>query len=192
MPAAACRRPQRVGERDPARDSLRTPLGGLREAALLGVATGLRTFSGVGALALHGRLGGRRLRPAIVAAAAGSSPSTSSPASRRAPTRPDWPGADRGAVSGHRVDGRRGAVTGAVVALGSALAGHRARTMLTQRLPVPDAVVGAAEDALALCCVALATRDRPPAAADDAVERARRGAAGSRPVSRRRRSARPP
>jgi hypothetical protein len=55
----------------PARDSLRAPVGGLREAALLGVATGMRTFSGVGALALHGRLGGPRVRPAIIAAAAG-------------------------------------------------------------------------------------------------------------------------
>jgi hypothetical protein len=157
----------------PARDSLRAPLGGLREAALLGVATGMRTFSGVGALALHGRLGGPRVRPAIIAAAAGELAVDKLPG---VPARTDPPGlaarVATGAVSGHRVDGPRGAVAGAIVALGSALAAHRARTLLAQRLPVPDPVVGAAEDALALCCVALATRDRPPAAADDVTERA--------------------
>ena len=160
----------------PPRDSHRVPLGGLREAALLGVATGLRTFSGVGALALHGRLGGRRTRAAIVVAAAGELAFDKLPG---VPSRTDPPGlAGRmtsGAVSGHRVDGPRGAVAGAAVALGSALAGHRARARLTQRLPVPDAVIGAAEDALALCCVALATRDRPPAAADDTAEKVAAG-----------------
>jgi hypothetical protein len=46
------------------------------------------------------------------------------------------------------------------MAVGSAYATHRARSLLTQRLPVPDPVVAVAEDALALCCAALATRDR--------------------------------
>ncbi len=96
-----------------------------------------------------------------------------------------------GALAGHRVDGPRGAAAGAVVALGSALAGHRARTMLTERLPVPDAVVGAAEDALALCCVALATRDRPPKPLTTRSSAPPRAAAGSPPASRRPRSARP-
>jgi hypothetical protein len=155
------------------RDSLRTPLGGLREAALLGVATGMRTFSGVGALALHGRLGGRRARPAIIAAAAGELAFDKLPG---VPARvhPSGLGGrmSTAAVAGHRVAGPPGAAAGAAVALGSALASYRARMLLTERLPVPDPVVGAAEDAIALCCVALATRDRPPDAADDATERA--------------------
>ncbi len=155
------------------RDSLRTPLGGLREASLLGVATGMRTFSGVGALALHGRLGGPRARMAIIAAAAGELAFDKLPGAP-ARTHPSGLAArmTTGAVSGHRVDGPSGAVAGATVALGSALAGYRARTLLTERLPLPGPVVGAAEDALALTCVALATRDRPPEAADDATERA--------------------
>ena len=69
------------------------PVGGLRDAALLGVATGLRTFSGVGALALHGRLGGRRVRPAIVAAAAGELAPDKLPGVPARTQPPGWPGA---------------------------------------------------------------------------------------------------
>src|SRR3954454_18281333 len=163
----------------PPQDSVRAPLGGLREAALLGVATGARTFSGVGALALHGRLrgarirsaslsgaaplalpgrlGGPRIRTAIIVAAAGDLACDKLPF---VPARTHPSGlAGRmttAGVAGYRVGGPSGAAAGSVIALGSALAGYRARTLLTQRLPVPDPLVGAAEDAVALCCVAVA------------------------------------
>jgi hypothetical protein len=163
----------------PRPDSQRAPLGGLREAALLGAATGMRTFSGVAALALHGRLGGPRARFAMIAAAAGELAFDKLPG---VPARvhPTGIGARiaSSAVAGHRVAGPQGAVAAAGVAVGSALASFRARTLLTERLPVPDQVVAAAEDAVALSCVALATRDRPPRAADDVAERA--AAAGGR------------
>ena len=161
-------------------ETARTPLGGLREASLLGASSGIRTFSAVGALALHGRL---PARPAWIAAAAGELAFDKVPG---VPARVEPLGIvarlSTGAISGHSADGRRGMIAGAAAAMGTAFAGYRARTMLARRLPVPDAVVGAVEDAVALCCAALATRDRPPDAADDATEaaasRAGRVAAG--------------
>ena len=148
-------------------------LSSLRSASLLGAATGLRTFSGPGALALHGRLGGRRGRPLLIAAAVGELAFDKVPG---VPARTEPSGlAARlasSAVSGHRVAGPGGAALAGAAAAGSAFAGLRARTMLDKSLPVSDPVIGAAEDAIALCLVALATRDRPPEAADDAVERA--------------------
>ena len=65
-----------------------------------------------------------------------------------------------------------GAALGGATAVGTAFAGLHARSLLARRLPVPDPVVGAAEDAIVLCLVALATRDRAPEAAADAAERA--------------------
>ena len=148
-------------------------LPALRSALLLGTSTGLRTFSAPAALALHGRLGGRWGRPALIAAAAGELAFDKIPGVP-ARTHPTGLAArlTTSAVSGHRVAGPGGAALAGAAAAGSAFAGLRARSMLAQRLPVSDPVVGAAEDAIALCLVALATRDRPPEAADDAVERA--------------------
>ena len=148
-------------------------LPALRSASLLGASTGLRTFSGPGALALHGRLGGRRGRPALIAAAAGELAFDKIPG---VPARTEPSGlAARlasSALTGHRVAGPGGAAVAAATAAGSAFAGLRARSMLARALPVSDPVVGAAEDAIALCLVALATRDRPPEDADDAAEAA--------------------
>ena len=125
------------------------------------------------ALALHGRLGGRWGRPALIAAAAGELAFDKIPGVP-ARTHPTGLAArlTTSAVSGHRVAGPAGAALAGAAAAGSAFAGLHARSLLDRRLPVPDPVVGAAEDAIALCLVALATRDRPPEAADDAVERA--------------------
>ena len=148
-------------------------LPALRSASLLGASTGLRTFSGPGALALHGRLGGRRGRPALIAAAAGELAFDKVPGVP-ARTHPSGLAARlaSSAVTGHRVAGPAGAAVAAATAAGSAFAGLRARSILGGRLPVSDPVIGAAEDAIALCLVALATRDRPPEAADDAAEAA--------------------
>ena len=149
-------------------------LPALRSASLLGASTGLRTFSGIGALALHGRLGGRRGRPALIAAAAGELAFDKIPG---VPARTEPSGlAARlasSAVTGHRVAGPAGAAVAAATAAGSAFAGLRARAACWPgALPVSDPVIGAAEDAIALCLVALATRDRPPEDADDAAEAA--------------------
>jgi uncharacterized membrane protein len=46
-------------------------LAAVRTASLLGASSGLRTFSGPAALALHGRLGRGRARVAVIAAGAG-------------------------------------------------------------------------------------------------------------------------
>ena len=70
-----------------------------------------------------------------------------------------------------------------------AFAGLHARTILAERLPVPDAVVGAAEDAIVLCLIALATREGPPEEAADAAERRPPAAAAWPRAWRRRRSA---
>src|SRR4051812_1096295 len=145
----------------------------LRTASLLGVSSGLRTFSGPAALALHGRLGRGRSRAALVAAGAGELAFDKLPG---VPARTDVSGLGArlgtGALSGHRVAGPAGAAVGAAAAAGSAFAGLHARRLLASRLPVPDPVVGAAEGAIVLCLVALATRARAPVAAADAAERA--------------------
>jgi hypothetical protein len=145
----------------------------LRTAALLGASSGLRTFSGPAALALHGRLGHGRVRAALIAAGAGELAFDKLPG---APARTHVSGLGArlttGSLSGHRAAGAPGAAVGGAAAVGTAFAGLHARTLLVERLPVPDPVVGAAEDAIVLCLVALATRERPPEAAADAAERA--------------------
>jgi hypothetical protein len=129
----------------------------LRTALLLGASSGLRTFSGPAALALHGRLGRGRARVALIAAGAGELAFDKLP---NAPARTEIPGLGgrltTGSLSGHRVAGPAGAAVGGAAAIASAFAGLRARTLLAERLPVPDPVVGAAEDAVVLCLVALA------------------------------------
>ena len=120
----------------------------------------MRTFSGLGALALQRRLGGPLVRIAIIAAAAGELVIDKLPGVPPRIEPPQLAGRMAGgALAGHRVGGPPGAAAGAVVALGSAFATYHARRLLAERLPVPDAVVGAAEDALALGCAALATRE---------------------------------
>ena len=119
----------------------------------------MRTCSGLGALALQRRLGGPRVRIAILAGAAGELVIDKLPFVPPRIEPPQLAGRmGAGALAGHRVAGPQGAAAGAVAALGSAFATYHARRMLAERLPVPDPVLGAAEDALALGCAALATR----------------------------------
>jgi hypothetical protein len=136
-------------------------LPALRTAALLGASSGLRTFSGAAALALHGRLGRGRARAAVIAAGAGELAFDKLP---NAPARTHVSGLGArlttGTLSGHRAAGPAGAAIGGAAAMGSAFAGLHARTVLVDRLPVPDPVVGAAEDAIVLCLVALAGGER--------------------------------
>jgi uncharacterized membrane protein len=133
----------------------------LRTASLLGASSGLRTFSGPAALALAGRLGRGQTRVAVIAAGAGELAFDKLPS---APARTHVSGLGArlatGSLAGHRVAGPAGAALGAAAAMGSAFGGLQARTVLVERLPVPDPVVGAAEDAVVLCLVALATGER--------------------------------
>ena len=148
-------------------------LPSLRSATLLGAASGLRTFSGPAALALHGRLGRGRVRAALVAAGLGELAFDKVPG---VPARTHFSGLGArfttASLSGHREAGAAGAALGGATAMGTAFAGLHARNLVGDRLPVPDPVVGAAEDAIVLCLVALATRERAPEAAADAAERA--------------------
>jgi uncharacterized membrane protein len=119
-----------------------------RSAILLGLAAGLRTFSAPAALALRERpLNGPRR--AVLAAACGEMVADKLPSM---PSRLQLRGLTgrvlSSAIAGRIVAGRRGAATGAVAALASAVAGNRARSALSSPL-------GAyAEDGLA---IALAT-----------------------------------
>ena len=93
----------------------------LREAALLGAATGMRTCSGVGALALRRRLGGPRVRLAIIASAAGELVIDKLPGVPPRIQPPQLAGrVGVGAFAGHRVAGPPGAAAGAAAALASA------------------------------------------------------------------------
>jgi uncharacterized membrane protein len=139
---------------------LSVPAGAhLREAALLGAATGMRTCSGIGALALRRRLGGPPVRLALIASAAGELVIDKLPGVPPRIQPPQLAGrVGVGAFAGHRAAGPGGAAAGAAAALGSAFVTYHARRLLSERLPVPDPVVGAAEDVFALGCAALATR----------------------------------
>ncbi len=136
-------------------------IAGLLDAALLGAATGARTFAAPAALALRGRLGGRRGRVVFVALATGELVGDKHP-DVPPRTEPAALGARivSGAFSGHRVAGRSGALVGGGTAAAATFATHRARAVLSERLPLPDAVVAVAEDCVVLCLVALATRER--------------------------------
>ncbi len=140
--------------------SARTALR-LADAALLGACSGLRTFSGVGALAARGRLGGPRGRLPIMAAAAGELVGDKLPLT---PARIEPPAlAGRvagGTIAGHRAAGPAGAAVASITAVAAAGAAHRGRAALAARLPVPDPVLGLVEDVLALSLAAVASRPR--------------------------------
>jgi uncharacterized membrane protein len=116
-------------------------------AVLIGLACGLRTFAGPAVLG----------RPFFVAAALGEMaadktsvvpPRTSAPAL-----------AGRmlsGALCARALAGP--AAVGAAAAGAAAFAGQRARTTLAERTGLPDALLGVAEDALAVSVAALAAR----------------------------------
>ena len=133
----------------------------LRDAALLGGVSGMRTFMAPAVLALRGRLVRNPARYALLAAAAGELAADKYPA---IPDRIDPPGlAGRltsAAVSGRTVAGAPGAALAAGIALAAAAASWRVRGELAEQ--VPDPLLGAAEDALAISLAWVATRDPHP------------------------------
>jgi hypothetical protein len=138
-----------------------------RFVAALGAVCGMRTFGGWAGLALRGRVADRRLRGALLAAAAGEMAGDKTP---WVPPRSD-PAAlagrvISGALAGRLADGARGARLGAATAAASTYASERARALLGQRLGIPDPVLGAAEDALVLA-VATAAAGAPGAEEDE-------------------------
>lgn len=121
----------------------------LRSAAALGAVSGMRTFGAWTGLALRGRVPDRRLRAALLVAAAGEMAGDKSP---WIPPRSD-PAAlagrvISGALAGRLVGGVQGARVGAATAAASTYASERARALLGDRLGLPDPVLAAAEDAL--------------------------------------------
>jgi hypothetical protein len=109
----------------------------------------MRTFGAWTGLALRGRVPDRRLRAALLVAAAGEMAGDKSP---WIPPRSD-PAAlvgrvISGALAGRLVGGVQGARVGAATAAASTYASERARALLGERLGLPDPVLAAAEDAL--------------------------------------------
>jgi uncharacterized membrane protein len=123
-----------------------------RSAVLLGLAVGMRTFSAPAALTLRKRPLNAPRRVVLVAACgellADKLPSTPS----RLESRGLIGRLLSSAIAGRIVAGRRGAATGAVAALISAVAGSRARTTLASPL------TAYAEDGLAIALAALGSR----------------------------------
>ena len=144
--------------------SARTTALRLADAAVLGACSGVRSFSGVGALAARGRLGGPRGRAPIMAAAAGELVVDKLPFATDRIEPPALAGrVAGGTVAGHRAAGPPGATVAALTAVAAAGAAHRARGALAARLPVPDPVVGVAEDIVTLALAAVASRPHPGA-----------------------------
>jgi hypothetical protein len=109
----------------------------------------MRTFGAWTGLALRGRVPDRRLRAALLVAAAGEMAGDKSP---WIPPRSD-PAAlagrvISGALAGRLVGGVQGARVGAATAAATTYASERARALLGDRLGLPDPVLAAAEDAL--------------------------------------------
>jgi hypothetical protein len=132
-------------------------------AALLGVAGGLRTFMPIAALAARGQLVPRRGRPVVYLAALGELGGDKLPAvpSRLGP--PALGGRLTGAaLAGRTVAGRRGLAAGAAGALAGAFGGYRARASLGHTTGVADALIGVAEDGVAITLAAVASKPRPP------------------------------
>jgi len=121
----------------------------LRSAAALGTASGMRAFGAWTGLALRGRVPDRRLRAALLLAAAGEMAADKTP---WIPPRSD-PAAlvgrvISGALAGRLGGGAQGARVGAATAAASTYASERARALLGEHLGLPDPVLAAAEDAI--------------------------------------------
>ena len=130
----------------------------LRDAAVLGGVSGMRTFMAPAMLAMRGRLPGRHV---LAAVAAGEL------AGDKVPGIPDRVGppalagrVTSAAISGRAVAGMPGAALAAGVSVVAAAASYRVRAELAHR--VPDAALGAAEDALAIALATAATRAPHP------------------------------
>ncbi len=138
----------------------------LRASAVLGAATGARSFAGAAALALHGRPRAGWARAAILVLAGGEAIGDKLPMT---PPRSAPPGlAGRivcGALVGAATAGPPGAGLGAALALATTYPSERARALLGRKTGLPDPVIAVAEDAVAYGAAYLAAASaRPPAA----------------------------
>jgi uncharacterized membrane protein len=132
----------------------------LRDAALLGGVSGMRTLMGPAVLAAHGRIQRQPTRYMLLAAALGELAGDKHPAASSRTAPPALAGRIvSGAVCGRIVAGGPGAALGAGVALAATFACHRVRAELAAK--VPDPYVGAAEDVLAISLAWLATPRNP-------------------------------
>jgi uncharacterized membrane protein/glutaredoxin len=131
----------------------------IRAAALLGAASGLRSATPFGVLALRGRLGDGRLRTAALAAAAGELVADKLPVT---PSRTSPPALGGRLVSGAAAGGLLGGAGAAAIGAGcaglAAFAGERTRAALGRRSGVTDPLVALVEDALAVGLAVAATR----------------------------------
>jgi uncharacterized membrane protein len=135
-------------------------------AAALGAVTGLRSTAGPAALGLRGRWG-RSGRIAALLAATGEVTFDKLPA---VPPRSDLPSLTgrilSGAFTGREVGGASGAGAGAACALATAYGSQRLRALVGERTGLPDALIGALEDAVVIVVAAGATRAAPRPAAE--------------------------
>jgi uncharacterized membrane protein len=131
----------------------------LAAAALLGGTIGMRSLTGPAALALRGRLVHGPLRTGAVAAAAGELLADKAPV---APPRTSVPSLVfrglSGAVAGRELAGAAGAGVGTAAAIAGTFGSYHARKAITDMTGLPNAVVGLAEDGVAVSAAALATR----------------------------------
>lgn len=129
------------------------------DAVLFGVASSMRTFAGVGTLALRGRVSGRP-RTALIGAALGEIAWDKAPF---ATSRTDPPGlAGRivaGAYGGQALAGPAGAVVGALGAGAGTYATFHARRLAVRATGIADPAFAVVEDIVAFTCAAVATRD---------------------------------
>jgi uncharacterized membrane protein len=140
---------------------------GARRAAVLGAATGARTFIAPAALALQGRIGSGRLGMAakviLPALAAGEIVGDKLP---MAPPRVEGPGlvgrVVTGALSGRVSGGARGARVGAAFALAATYPSQALRAQIVKRTPLPDVACAVPEDLVVTTMVALASPEPRP------------------------------
>jgi uncharacterized membrane protein len=137
----------------------RTTPPALRAAALLGAAGGLRTAMPWGALAVRGRVGGGLRRFVPLTAVAGELAIDKLP---QTPSRTSPPGLAcrlaSGATAGWLVAGAPGAAIGSAAAGLSAFAGERTRAALGRRTGLPDPLIAAVEDLVAIGVALAAAR----------------------------------
>jgi hypothetical protein len=134
-----------------------TTSSALRDAAVLGGVSGMRTFTGLGVLALRKRIQRQPTRYLLMAGAVGELVGDKSPMASARTSPPAYAGRiAAGAIAGRLVAGATGAAVGAGTAAASTAATYKLRKDLGATLP--DPALGAIEDALALGLAAAATR----------------------------------
>lgn len=137
------------------------------DAALLGFAGSMRTFTPAAVLAARGRIGGRP-RSVVYLLALGEIATDKTPLARERTERPSL-GArvSSGAATGRTIAGPVGAVAGATGAGLGTFATYRARRLLGRATGIPDPVLGVAEDVVAVTAATIATREAPAEPATD-------------------------